>query len=273
MSQDLHSSPEKLPFLSQMRVQLTTPNSVSWGVKRFGTLLVVGCALALSGCGAVSGVQEQVKRETFAPTKATVDGVSIHVYLDRSGSAKPLREDTSKQLLDLLDFYPEAPETTLYWYSQECIKIGSTVASRTNLTDYMDQYIGDKNDDETTTPGTNLSTAFRDLQKQATRDGSKQVIGVFVSDGGFEDDQSVLGKETEVLRDMPNVTMLIFIGLDADGTKKLTVLDDVVRDRFVIGSGTDAQKQFYGITLENGGTNLAQAKEAIGQQIAASKQN
>lgn len=271
MSREHRNSQEKLPFLTQIRVQLTPKNSVSWGVRRFAWILAAGCVLALSGCGAVSGVQEQVKRETFAPTKATVDNIAIHVYLDRSGSAQPLREDNSKLLLDLLDLYPESVDTTLYWYSQECIKLGETVSSRTNLTDWMDKYVGDVNEDEPEVKGTNLSTAFRDLQTQATRDSGKQVIGVFVSDGGFEDDQSVLAKETEVLRDMPNVSMLIFVGLDADGTKKLTVLDDVVRDRFVIGSGTDAQKQFFGITLENGGTNLAKAKEAVNEQIAVSK--
>lgn len=257
------------PNLSQMRVQLTPQNGVSWGVKRVGWMLALGCVLALTGCGAVDQVKDQVTRETFAPTQPTTNGVVMHVYLDRSGSAKDLRPEISKQVMQLLDLYPNAPEVTLHWYSQECKKITTTVSSLPNLTGIMDDYVKDTNDDDKGIKGTNLSVAFRDLQTQATRAGSAQVIGVFVTDGGFEDDQSVLGKETEVLRDMPNVTTLVFIGLDADGTTKLTTLDSVVRDRFVMGTGGEAQKQFFDITLENGGPKLDQAKSAIQSQIAS----
>ncbi|MBL8066830.1 MAG: VWA domain-containing protein [Armatimonadetes bacterium] len=264
--------------LKEIRVQLGPPNGVSLGVRRFGWILTVGLAVAgssllLAGCGAASAVEQQVRHETFAPQKPTVQGVVVHVYLDRSGSAKPLREDISKQVLELLDTFPDGLETTLYWYSQECIKIGSTVSSLPNLTPFMKDYVKDDSGDDKGTKGTYLATAFRDLETQATRDSGKQVIGVFVSDGGFEDDQSVLAKETEVLRDMPNVTMLVFVGLDADGTQKLTVLDNVVRDKFIGGNAGDAQKQFFDVTLKNGGTKLEQAKEAIAGQIAANKQN
>lgn len=252
-----------------MRVQLKPQNGVSWGVKRVGWMLALGCVFALVGCGAVDQVKDQVTRETFAPTQPTTDGLVLHVYLDRSGSAKDLRPEISKQVMALLDLYPSAPEVTLHWYSQECKKITTTVSSLPNLTQVMDDYVKDTNDDDKGIKGTNLSAAFRDLQTQAARAGSAQVIGVFVTDGGFEDDQSVLGKETEVLRDIPNVTTLIFIGLEADGTTKLTNLDNVVRDRFVMGSGGEAQKQFFDITLENGGPKLDQAKLAIQNQIAA----
>jgi hypothetical protein len=257
--------------LSRMMVQLTPQNGVSCVVKRVGLLFLVAGALALTGCGAVEGVKSQVKRETFAPQKPNVENVSLHVYLDRSGSAQKSREDISKQLMDLVDLYPAAPEITLHWYSQECIKIVTTVASRTNLTDVMSQYVSDTHDDDKGIKGTNLSTAFRDLEMQSSRESGKQIIGIFVTDGGFEDDQSVLGKEAEVLRDIPNVNMIIFVGLDADGTKKLNVLDDVVRDKFIMGTGGEAQKQFFAINLNNGGPMLAQAKEAITNEIATSK--
>lgn len=257
--------------LSQIRVQLTPLNSVSWGVKRVGLIFLVASAFILTGCNAVDGVKEQVNRETFAPQKPNVENVSLHVYLDRSGSAKDSREEISKQLLELVDLYPAAPEITLHWYSQECIKIVTTVASRTNLTNVMKDYVSDTHDDDKGIKGTSLSVAFRDLQTEASRDAANEIVGVFVTDGGFEDDQSVLGKETEVLRDIPNIKMLVFVGLDADGTKKLTNLDTVVRDRFIMGSGGEAQKQFFDITLKDGGPMLAQAKEAINNQLATSK--
>lgn len=278
MSVGFNRSQANVSDLTQIKVQLRPSRGVSWGVRIFGRILTVGLAAAslgivLTGCGAAAAVEQQVKRETFAPQKPTVDGIAVHVYLDRSGSAKPLREDISKQLLELLDTYPDGLETTLYWYSQDCIKIGSTVSSLPNLTPFMKDYVKDELGDDAGTKGTYLAAAFRDLETQATRDNGKQVIGVFVSDGGFEDDQSVLAKETEVLRDMPNVTMLVFVGLDADGTQKLTVLDNVVRDKFVGGTAGDAQKQFFDVTLRNGGTKLEQAREAIAGQITANKQN
>jgi len=257
--------------LSQIRVQLTPQNGVSCGVKRVGLLLLVASALALSGCGAVDNVKTQVERETFAPERPTAENVSLQVYLDRSGSAQKLRGDISSQVLQLIDLYPAAVDTTLHWYSQECIKITSTVSSLSTLTPIMEKYVKDTHNDDKGIKGTSLSTAFRDLQTQASRQSDKSIIAVFVTDGGFEDDQSVLGKETEVLRDIPNIKMLIFVGLDADGTQKLTVLDNVVRDRFIMGSGGEAQKQFFDITLTDGGPMLAQAKDAIMAEIAASK--
>jgi hypothetical protein len=255
---------------SQMPVQLPPQNGVSWGVRKFGWLLAVACAVSLTGCGAMEGVKQTVARETFAPTAATNNGVSVHVYLDRSGSAQDLRKDIGQQLLTLLDLYPDALETTLYWYSQDCKKINTTVASLTNLTPIVEDYVKDGQGDSTKVKGTLLVTAIKDLQTQAAREGSKQVIGVFVSDGGFEDDQSLLAKEVEFLRDVPNVSMLIFVGLDADGTQKLTVLDKVVRDKFVSGSG-EGSKQFFDITLENGNARMSQAREAIKSLIQSTK--
>ncbi len=258
-------------LLSKIPVQLTPQNGVSCGVKRVGLILLVASALALTGCSAVDNVKQQVDRETFSPDRPTTENVSLQVYLDRSGSAQKLRKDISTQVLQLIDLYPAAVETTLHWYSQDCIKITSTVSSLPNLTPIMEDYVKDTNNDDKGIKGTNLSMAFRDLQTQAARESGKSIIAVFVTDGGFEDDQSVLGKETEVLRDIPNIKMLVFVGLDADGTQKLTVLDNVVRDRFIMGSGGEAQKQFFDITLKDGGPMLAQAKDAIMSEIAASK--
>lgn len=259
--------------LLKMRAKPHPTFSVSCGVKRVGMLFLAICSLALVGCGAVDSVKEQVGRDTFRPTEPTTEGVVAHVYLDRSGSAKHLRADIGQQLVNLMDFYPDAITTTVHWYAQDVSKMKTTIASRAIMQEIVDQYENDPHGDSKKSKGTNLALAFRDLEAQCARQPDKQVIGIFVTDGGFEDDPSTLSKEAEVLRDIPNVPMIIFLGLNADGTKKITNLDSVVRDRFILGAMGDMPKQYFDITLTGGEPMLAQSQKAIQNLITQAKNN
>lgn len=263
--------PANAQNLLKMRAKPESGFSVSWGVRRVGIIFLAVSALALVGCNAVEGVKEQVGRDTFKPTEPTTTGVVAHVYLDRSGSAKHLRGDIGQQLVNLLDFYPEAITTTAHWYAQDVSKMKTTIASRAIMQEIVDQYENDPHGDNKKSKGTNLALAFRDLQAQCAREPEKQVIGIFVTDGGFEDDPSTLSKEAEVLRDLPNAPMLIFLGLNADGTKKITNLDSIVRDRFIMGASGELQKQYFDITLTGGEAMMAQSRKAIESLITQSK--
>src|SRR5690606_8431824 len=115
--------------------------------------------------------------------------------------------------------------------------------------------------------------AFRDLEQQCARTPQKQIIGIFVTDGGFEDSPAGLAKEAEALRDIPNASMIVFLGLKPDGTKKITHLDSVVRDRFIMGASGEMQKQYFDITLTGGEAMMVQTKRAVQAQIDRTKQN
>ena len=247
-------------------------SGVSWVVKLFGLAVLATCALVLSGCGAVEAAKEQVGRDTFRPDVPTTDGVVAHVYLDRSGSSKHLRADIGQQLVELLDFYPDAIESTVYWYSTDVSKMKTTVAGRATMQEIVDEYENDPHGDDGKSKGTNLAAAFRDLEQQCARTPQKQVIGIFVTDGGFEDSPAGLAKEAEALRDIPNASMIIFLGLNSDGTKKITNLDSVVRDRFIMGASGEMQKQYFDITVTGGEAMMVQTKRAIQAQIDRTKQ-
>lgn len=265
-------------FESRMRSGATSSNGkivpkpnrkhvVSLIVRFIPVLLCIGFAFLLVGCGAVEAAKEQVGRDTFRPKEPTSPDVVAHVYLDRSGSSKHLRADIGQQLVDLLDFYPEAIEASIYWYSNDVSKIRTTVAGRSTMQEIVDEYENDPHGDDGKSQGTNLALAFRDLEQQCARTPQKQVIGVFVTDGGFEDSAAGLAKEAEALRDIPNAAMIVFLGLSSDGTKKLTLLDNVVRDRFIMGANGELQKQYFDITVRGGEPMMDQAKQAIQMQI------
>ncbi len=251
--------------------------SVSWDVTFFrlgvAALAVVGGSGLLVGCGAIEqgskAVGEQVQRDTFKPSEATSEGVSIHVYLDQSASNEVSRQDTGMQLVDLLDTYPESAKTTVYWYATDVKKISTIFSSKAALQEIVSQYDTDPTGDPPQAKGTMLSLAFRDLQTQAAREPNKRVVGIFVTDGGFEDDQSVLSKEAMRTGEIPNIAMIAFVGLDARGTTKLSLLDSVVKDNFVALGG----KQYFDITVQNGAGILAQAKKALQSEIVNTKQS
>lgn len=228
----------------------------------------------LAGCGAVQNgakaVGDQIGRDTFNPPAATVDGISVHVYLDRSGSAKHLRPEISTQLMELLDLYPESLKSTAYWYAQDVSKIKTTYCSRPAMQEITEEYITDPHSEPPSSSGTMLNLALKDLQEQCARESTKQIIGVIVTDGGFEDDQHVLATEAQRLHDIPNMKMIVFVGLNAQGTTKLSTLDKVVRDSFTMGS-TD--KQYFDVTLTGGKPMLSQAKSAIFEMIKSAKES
>ena len=259
----------------------STQRPIGSGVKKSVTpaRVAIFCliALSLSGCGAIQGaskaVSNQVGRDTFKPTKATVDDVSIHVYLDRSGSAEHLREATGKQVVNLLDLYPEAVKTTVHWYAQDVAKIQTTYASRVNIASAIKQFTDKPEGSPPRQKGTQLALAFQDLQMQCAREPMKRIVGIFVTDGGFEDEKNVLAREAERLRDIPNCSVLIFSGLDAKGTDKISLLDSVVRDRFGIMGADSVSNRYFDITLTGGEAMLAEAQEAIKQEIKFAKSN
>lgn len=241
---------------------------------RFKFLSASICALAavafLSGCGAVDSVGDQIGRDTFKPTSPTSEGVLVHLYLDKSGSAEPIRRDIGQHVQELLDLYPEALEVTIHYYGTKVEKQTTLVGSKMNLSGPMENYrkVGENEDDS---DGTLLAPAFDDLKHQAIRNPSKVIVGVFGTDGGFEDDHSVLRKKVEEVRQMDNVRILVFAGLDSMNTNKLTVLDSVVRDQFLKDDGLGTPKQYFDITLDTGKSQLEQARQAIQDEIEAQK--
>lgn len=259
--------------MSVLRAKRRGHFSVSWGVKFSGVALVGLALLVLGGCGAVENagkaMGEQVGRDTFRPTDPTTKGVSVHLYIDRSKSMYDLRKEAGEQLISLMDIYPEAVTTTVHYYDQTVNKIKTVVSSGPVMQDVVAEFKKDPSGDPPTSPGTNLAMALRDLQNQAAREPEAQVVGVFVTDGGFEDDQGVVAQEAERLREIPNVPLLIFLGLDSRGTGKLTLLDEIVRDRFTVGSA--GGKQFYQITLDGGEAMLSQARDALKEQVNVTK--
>lgn len=266
-------NPGQVSFLSDLRAKRQGTFSVSWGVKFCGVALVGLALLVLSGCGAVESASqamgEQVGRDTFRPSEPTSKGLSVHLYIDRSRSMYDLRKEAGEQLISLMDLYPEAVTTTVHYYDQTVNKIKTVVSSGPVMQDVVAQFKKDPSGEPPKSPGTNLANALRDLQNQAAREPESQVVGVFVTDGGFEDDQGVVAREAERLREIPNVPLLIFIGLDSRGTGKLTILDEVVKDRFTVGSA--GAKQFYQVTVTGGEAMLSQARDALKEQINVTK--
>ncbi len=254
-----------------MLTKLTDVLGVSFGVRFFAPVFAAMAVLSLSGCGAGTAMKEQFRRDTFQPTSATVDGVSIHVYLDRSGSMKHLRPQVSDQLLELLDLYPDSARTTVYWYAQSVSKIKTTFCSRPLMQEITQEFITDEHAEPPKNKGTALALALRDLQDQCAREIDRKVIGIFVTDGGFEDQDGKVATEAQRLRDIPNAAMLVFVGLDAQGTTKLSNLDAVVKDNFVL-SGVEVDKKFFDVALKGGGPMLGQAKGAIQTMITDAKE-
>lgn len=235
---------------------------------RFPILLsMVGLAIALAGC---DSVKEQVGRDTFKPNSPTSDMVAVHVYLDQSGSAQEIRRDIGQQLQELLDLYPEAVETTVHYYGQKVAKQATIVSSKMNLSGLTEDYRKAPSE-EGASDGTYIAAALEDFRLQCERNLDKLVIGVIGSDGGFEDDHSVLRKKIDELRVTDNARMLVFIGLDADNTTKLTTLDKVVRDQFTKNDGSSTEKLYFDITRQNGTVRLNQARDAILEEISAQK--
>jgi hypothetical protein len=166
-------------------------------------------------------------------------------------------------LAELLDLYPKSLETTLHGFAQGVDKMNTIFCSRQAVQNAIYDY--SSGNDPEPPKGTSLSSALADLRTECMRTPEKQVVGVIVTDGGFEEPDAAVIAATRQLSDMPNIQVLVFTGLKPLFTAKLSKLDAVAVDSFKKGSVT---KHVYSVNLEEGGAMLKRAKTAINDTIA-----
>ena len=233
--------------------------SVSLSVRTPILASAILASVALAGCGQVQqvakGVGDQVSKDTWHPDKATNDSVVIHVYLDRNGASLPQRSKMGLQLANLLELYPDTVLTSVYWYGDKTSKVKNVFCSRLETNVIIDEFINDPSPPKS---NTYLSRAVDDLVLECDRAPDKLNVGIFVTDGGFQDDPVTVKNSVLQLAKRKNATMLMFIGLESDGGDKLSILDRYVKDPYVTGPG-----KYYDVALKGNETMLASARTAL----------
>lgn len=218
--------------------------------------------LALSGCKDAENV---VARDLWRPEKETNEQVVLHVYLDRSASSLPNRAKMGQQLVDLIDLYPESLRTTIYWFSDRTSKIKTVFCSRQESQRVVEEFVTDQ--DSRNTEKTYLSRAIDDLTRQCDREPEKKNIGIFVTDGGFDEDSTALTASVKQLSRRENSSMIVFVGLSHDGTDRLSKLDTYVKDPYT----QDRNKQYFDIALDGNEKILTSARSAVMALLPAPK--